>query len=94
MQIRLSSRSGSQTRQRQLTDGGAGSTLVHEAEATRPRASRRGYATSKDLVDPWRRRSVERPGQNNPHSYDLYSFGSDGVQGGDADVGNWEQAQN
>jgi general secretion pathway protein G len=71
--------------------------LVHEA-TSEPRPRRfppGGYATSKDLIDPWQSQfKYVRPGQNNPHSYDLYSYGADGVQGGEADVGNWEQAQN
>ena len=70
--------------------------LVHEA-TTEPRPKRfppGGYASSKDLLDPWQAQfKYDRPGQNNPHSYDLYSLGSDGVQGGEADVGNWEQPQ-
>ncbi len=71
--------------------------LVHEA-TSEPRPKRfppGGYATAKDLIDPWQAQfKYERPGQNNPHSYDLYSLGSDGVQGGELDVGNWEQARN
>jgi general secretion pathway protein G len=71
--------------------------LVHEA-TSEPRPRRfppGGYANPKDLVDPWQSQfKYARPGQNNPHSYDLYSLGSDGVEGGEADVGNWETARN
>jgi general secretion pathway protein G len=71
--------------------------LVREP-TSEPRAKRYppgGYATSKDLVDPWQNAfKYQRPGQNNPNSYDLYSYGPDGVQGGEQDIGNWEQAQN
>lgn len=70
--------------------------LVHEA-SSEPRPKRfppGGYASPKDLIDPWQAPfKYDRPGSNNPHSYDLYSFGSDGVQGGETDIGNWEQAE-
>lgn len=39
--------------------------------------------------DPWGNEYVYKtPGQNNPSSYDLYSFGPDGREGND-DIGNW-----
>ncbi len=44
-------------------------------------------------LDPWGNAyQYEQPGQNNPDSFDLWSFGADGQAGGegvDADVGNW-----
>jgi len=44
-------------------------------------------------LDPWGNSyEYEQPGQNNPESFDLWSFGADGQSGGDgvnADVGNW-----
>ncbi len=44
--------------------------------------------------DPWGNPyGYESPGQRNVHSFDLWSFGADGANGGegtDADVGNWE----
>ncbi|MBW1843468.1 MAG: type II secretion system protein GspG, partial [Deltaproteobacteria bacterium] len=36
----------------------------------------------------------EQPGQNNSHSFDLWSYGSDekpGGEGVDADIGNWDE---
>jgi len=36
----------------------------------------------------------EQPGQNNTHSFDLWSYGADGKPGGDgvdADIGNWDE---
>lgn len=43
--------------------------------------------------DPWANPyEYEQPGQNNPNSFDLWSFGADGKPGGegvDADIGNW-----
>jgi general secretion pathway protein G len=44
--------------------------------------------------DPWGNPyEYEQPGQNNPHSFDLWSHGGDGKPGGegvDADIGNWD----
>jgi general secretion pathway protein G len=49
----------------------------------------------KGLSDPWGRPYYYlSPGQRNPHSFDLASFGADGVEGGSgaaADVTNWQQ---
>jgi general secretion pathway protein G len=70
--------------------------LVHEP-TSEPRARQYpagGYITSKALIDPWQNPfHYERPGKNNPQSYDLYSYGDDGTAGGEgdnADIGNWE----
>ena len=45
--------------------------------------------------DPWGNPyQYVQPGQHNPKSFDLFSFGSDGVQGGEGtakDIGNWEE---
>ena len=54
-----------------------------------------GYLRRGKLpVDPWGGQyHYEAPGQHNPHSFDLWSNGSDGVTGGegtDADLGNWD----
>lgn len=47
--------------------------------------------------DPWDRPYVYKcPGDHNPDSFDLYSLGRDGVEGGegkDADIVNWETQQ-
>ena len=41
--------------------------------------------------DPWGRKYVYRsPGQHNREDYDLFSYGPDGVEGGDDDVTNWQ----
>ena len=70
--------------------------LVHEP-TTEPRPKRYppgGYVNADSLMDPWRNPyHYDRPGKNNPSSYDLYSYGDDGQPGGDgqnADIGNWE----
>jgi general secretion pathway protein G len=47
-------------------------------------------------VDPWSNPyNYEAPGQNNPHSFDIWSLGADGNSGGEgvaADVGNWPES--
>jgi general secretion pathway protein G len=44
--------------------------------------------------DPWGNDYVYvYPGTHNAGSFDLMSYGSDGVQGGGDDVGNWDQTQ-
>jgi len=53
-----------------------------------------GYITKGRVpVDPWGNKyQYEYPGRNNPHTFDLWSFGADGKTGGegvDHDVGNW-----
>lgn len=51
------------------------------------------YRTSKPK-DPWQNEyQYLYPGQKNPNSYDLWSYGADGAPGGEgyaADIGNWE----
>lgn len=70
--------------------------LVHEP-SSEPRPKRYpagGYVGADSLKDPWQQPyRYERPGKNNPQSYDLYSYGDDGQPGGEgenADIGNWE----
>jgi len=45
--------------------------------------------------DPWKKEyQYQYPGTRNPNGYDLWSFGSDGVAGGEGaakDIGNWEE---
>jgi general secretion pathway protein G len=53
-----------------------------------------GYLQKRRVPeDPWGNPyQYEQPGQNNSHSYDLWSYGADGNPGGDdaaADIGNW-----
>jgi len=57
-----------------------------------------GYLKGGRLpTDPWGEPyHYESPGQNNPDSFDLWSFGSDNAAGGagvDADIGNWAEQQ-
>jgi general secretion pathway protein G len=52
----------------------------------------KGPYTKKKPFDPWGRPYVYKfPGTHNPESYDLYSLGKDGQEGGADDVVNWEQ---
>lgn len=49
-----------------------------------------GPYIDKKPIDPWGRAyQYKSPGTHNPSTYDLYSFGHDGVESSD-DVGNWE----
>ena len=53
-----------------------------------------GYIKADGLVDPWGQPFEYRiPGSNNPHSFDLWSLGPDGVEGGD-DIANWTTNEN
>lgn len=51
----------------------------------------KGPYIKKRSLDPWGRSYVYKyPGVHNPDSYDLYSLGRDGQEGGGDDVVNWE----
>jgi len=57
-----------------------------------------GYLKDGKLpTDPWGEPyHYEMPGANNPHSFDLWSFGADAAPGGegvDADIGNWSESE-
>lgn len=51
------------------------------------------YLLADPPKDPWGKEYQYRsPGQRNPSGYDLFSFGADGLAGGegeDRDIGNW-----
>jgi general secretion pathway protein G len=55
-----------------------------------------GYLEAKQLMDPWDNPvQYTIPGQHNEHSYDLFSFGPDGTEGGEGenqDIVNWDAA--
>lgn len=57
------------------------------------RGTWRGYL-SKMPKDPWQNEyQYLNPGQKNPQTFDLWSYGADGVAGGEGknrDIGNWE----
>jgi general secretion pathway protein G len=47
----------------------------------------------KEPIDPWGNRYQYRyPGVKNPQSYDIWSWGPNGQEGGGDDIGNWETA--
>ena len=53
-----------------------------------------GYVKQEALEDPWGQKFQYRiPGTNNPHSFDIWSLGPDGVEGGD-DIANWTTSEN
>jgi general secretion pathway protein G len=53
-----------------------------------------GYVKRDGLEDPWGAPYQYRiPGEHNSHSFDLYSFGRDGAEGGEgpeSDITNWD----
>ncbi|MDD5020334.1 MAG: type II secretion system major pseudopilin GspG [Candidatus Omnitrophica bacterium] len=52
----------------------------------------KGPYLKKKPVDPWGRAYVyQSPGEHNTGSFDLYSLGKDGVEGGDDDIVNWDE---
>lgn len=51
-----------------------------------------GYIKPEALEDPWGQRFQYRvPGQHNPYTFDIWSLGPDGVEGGD-DIQNWDSS--
>jgi len=51
----------------------------------------KGPYIKKRPQDPWGRTYIYKfPGEHNLDSYDIYSLGKDGQEGGDDDVVNWE----
>ncbi|MEM6535089.1 MAG: type II secretion system major pseudopilin GspG [Pseudomonadota bacterium] len=55
---------------------------------------RNGGYINRLPIDPWGREfAYERPGRRSGSSYDLFSYGADGEEGGEelnADIGNWD----
>ena len=54
-----------------------------------------GYVKRDSITDPWGMRyEYKKPGTHNAHSFDLFSVGPDGTQGGEgeaADITNWDE---
>ena len=72
--------------------------LVHEpsSEPAPRNFQPGGYIQGGQIpMDPWSEPyQYESPGQQNPHSFDLWSLGADNQPGGeglDADIGNWAE---
>ena len=52
-----------------------------------------GYIKADALTDPWDQPFQYRiPGDHNPQTFDIWSLGPDGVEGGD-DIGNWSGSE-
>lgn len=46
--------------------------------------------SAQALKDPWGNEyQYRRPGKFNPETYDIFSFGPDGKEGTEDDIGNW-----
>jgi general secretion pathway protein G len=64
---------------------------LYKKPESEPRPSRWSQQITdvQAFQDPWRRPFQYRyPGKHNPQSFDVYSFGPDGVESED-DIGNW-----
>lgn len=52
-----------------------------------------GPYIKKNPLDPWGNPyHYQYPGIRNPDTFDLFSYGSDGVEGGNDDIDNWENS--
>lgn len=76
------------------TDQGLEALIMEPADARNYQPG--GYLRERRLPDdPWGNPYLyESPGQNNPHAYDIWSWGADGEAGGsgvDAEIGNWTE---
>ena len=76
------------------TDQGLEALIIEPADARNYQPG--GYLRERRLPDdPWGNPYLyESPGQNNPHAYDIWSWGADGEAGGsgvDAEIGNWTE---
>jgi len=69
-----------------------GLAALRQRPATAPAPRRwNGPYLKKNFIDPWGNPyRYQFPGIHNPESFDLYSYGPDGVEGGNDDVTNWE----
>ena len=77
------------------TEQGLEALVVRPTSAPEPRDYPAGGYLRGGRVpkDPWNEPyHYEAPGQHNQHAFDLWSYGADGVAGGegvDGDIGNW-----
>jgi general secretion pathway protein G len=78
------------------TEQGLAALRTEPTTGERPPRWRGPYLRRAIPEDPWGRPYVYvSPGRVNPHSYDLYSLGRDGREGGegeDADITSWGEA--
>ena len=73
------------------TDQGLEALVRQPTAAPLPRNyNPQGYINEEQLVDPWGEPfQYRQPGEHNPYTFDIWSFGPDGVEGGDDDIANW-----
>lgn len=76
-------------------DQGLQALVTRPSAPPEPRAyNPAGYIKSDALKDPWGQDYNYRiPGDHNPQSFDIWSLGPDGVEGGD-DIVNWTTTEN
>ncbi len=75
------------------TEQGLNALIAEPTSAPAPGNWSGPYLKKKKIpLDPWGRPyKYVSPGAHNIEDYDLFSFGSDGVEGGGDDVTNWEE---
>jgi len=57
-----------------------------------PKNWKKYFRRRSHIIDPWGNEYVYvYPGEHNPDSFDLYSRGPDGMDGGDDDIINWDE---
>lgn len=81
------------------TEQGLGALVREPSTGPTPRRYPPGaYVSAKLIRDPWEEDfQYEIPGEHNAHAFDLFSYGPDGKQGGDAvnaDIVNWDTEEN
>ena len=71
------------------TEQGLQALVTKPSDGPQPR-SYKSLMKEEALFDPWGNRyQYRRPGKNNPEEFDIYSWGKDGQEGTDDDIGNW-----
>ena len=76
-------------------DQGLAALVTRPSSPPEPRSyAPAGYIKEDALKDPWGQPFQYRiPGEHNPQTFDIWSIGPDGVEGGD-DVANWTTTEN
>ena len=63
------------------------------ADAANPNKWRGPYLKRNITLDPWGNEyQLVAPGQHNQNTYDFWSYGPDGADGTEDDIGNWESS--
>ncbi len=77
------------------TDQGLDALVQEPTVPPEPKRYQPGGYIDRLPTDPWGEPYLYRsPGEQNPRSYDLWSYGADGQPGGEGentDIGNWEE---